>query len=192
MVINIIRHGRTLANEKKLYCGETDLPLSENGIAALLELKHQGIYPTGVDMFFTSGLTRTNETLNLLYGSVHSEAIPELAEFRFGDFEMKSYEELKHQTDYQAWITDEAGHISCPGGDNKIQFAQRVLDGFNLLKKKSQNADGVLLVCHGGVIVTIMEHLFPGDRNFYEWQPEPGRGYSLWYKTDEVYQYKAI
>lgn len=31
MTIYLIRHGKTEANEKRLYCGITDLPLSEAG-----------------------------------------------------------------------------------------------------------------------------------------------------------------
>ena len=31
MTIYLIRHGKTEANEKHLYCGSTDLPLSEAG-----------------------------------------------------------------------------------------------------------------------------------------------------------------
>ena len=31
MTIYLIRHGKTLANERKLYCGSTDLSLSEQG-----------------------------------------------------------------------------------------------------------------------------------------------------------------
>ena len=31
MTIYLIRHGKTSANEKHLYCGSTDLPLSNAG-----------------------------------------------------------------------------------------------------------------------------------------------------------------
>ena len=33
MIIYLIRHGKTEANERHLYCGSTDLPLSDAGIA---------------------------------------------------------------------------------------------------------------------------------------------------------------
>ena len=39
MRLILIRHGKTEANEKHLYCGSTDLPLSEAGKAALLGRK---------------------------------------------------------------------------------------------------------------------------------------------------------
>ena len=128
MIIHLIRHGKTKANQEKLYCGSTDLPLSSNGIEELMELKNLNIYPKEVDTFCTSGLLRTNQTLEILYGTVESSKIPQFAEFNFGEFEMKSYEMLKHQKDYLAWITDETGVIHCPGGENKEKFSLRVLE----------------------------------------------------------------
>ena len=37
--IHLIRHGQTEANEKGLYIGRTDLPLSPAGLAELLALR---------------------------------------------------------------------------------------------------------------------------------------------------------
>ena len=39
MIIYLIRHGKTAANEQHLYCGSTDLPLSEEGLAELQALR---------------------------------------------------------------------------------------------------------------------------------------------------------
>jgi len=174
--IHLIRHGMTYANENKLYCGRTDLALSEKGIEEIRSLKNQGIYPQNPDLFFTSGLVRTIQTLEYIYGTVSHKAISQLAEYNFGQFEMKSYEELKHEPSYQAWISDEEGTVSCPDGENKQQFMKRVLLGYNLLLKESESA---LLVSHGGVIASIMDYLFPNTYHFYEWQPKPGRGYTI-------------
>ena len=44
MSIYLIRHGKTEANEKRLYCGSTDLPLSEKGRAELRAM-HYAIHP---------------------------------------------------------------------------------------------------------------------------------------------------
>ena len=58
MTIYLIRHGKTEANEKHLYCGSTDLPLSETGKEELCKLK----YDIKNVRFLTSGMSRTNET----------------------------------------------------------------------------------------------------------------------------------
>ena len=39
--IHLLRHGMTEANETGRYIGKTDLPLSPEGLAALLQLKEQ-------------------------------------------------------------------------------------------------------------------------------------------------------
>ena len=192
MVVHLIRHGKTTANEKQLYCGQTDIPLSEQGVLDILEYKQQGIYPLTVDLFFTSGRLRTEQTLNLIYGNPLREILSQLAEYHFGFFEMKSHADLELQDDYQSWIMDETGHVFCPNGDSKKSFAKRVLRGFNLLLRQAQRVEAVLVVCHGGVITCIMDNLFPDTRNFYEWHPEPGRGYSLTYDIEMVCSYKTI
>ncbi|MCL2704242.1 MAG: histidine phosphatase family protein [Defluviitaleaceae bacterium] len=191
MEIHLIRHGKTLANEKRLYCGSTDLPLSENGRVEIIRLKEQGVYPSA-DMLFTSGLLRAEQTLEIIYGYVESMVIPQITEFDFGLFEMKSYEELKEDADYQAWITDLTGDVKCPDGDSKMMFERRVADGFNQIINKAEK--DAVIICHGGVIVSIMERLMPGERNFYEWQPEPGRGYTLLYDnvSERLKLYKPI
>ena len=192
MEIYFIRHGKTPANEGKLYCGQTDLPLSDEGVSNLDDLKKKGIYPNGIDLFFTSGLLRTEQTLELIYGSVHREAIPDLAEYKFGCFEMKGHRELEDNSDYQAWISDDTGSVPCPGGENKQQFVCRILNGYKLLLEKSRLAGAVLAIGHGGVITYIMDHLFPDVRHFYEWQPEPGRGYMLVYTSKVLQGYKEV
>lgn len=42
----------------------------------------------------------------------------------FGDFEMKSYQELKDTAAYQAWITD-VEHNVCPNGESAPQVLER-------------------------------------------------------------------
>ena len=179
MRIHLIRHGRTAANEKKLYCGKTDLPL----LLDIKDEKGEGIvpakYPQDIDLFFTSGMLRANQTLELIYGPVRSEALPELAEYNFGDFEMKSHNELKNDPAYQAWIADDTGKTPCPGGESREQFKRRVLSGFALLIEKNRKVNTTLTVCHGGAIVYIMDSLFPDIRHFYEWQPANGGGYTI-------------
>ena len=188
----MIRHGETTANQKKLYCGQTDLPVSGQGIDLLADLKQQDIYPKNIDLFFTSGRLRTEQTLTHIYGCVHRQALPQLVEYNFGQFEMKSHEALNKRADYQAWITDDSGQVRCPGGESRQQFISRVLEGYHLLLEQSKGAKAVLLVSHGGVIASIMDHLIPNTHHFYAWQPGSGRGYTLTYGANGLRAYKAI
>ena len=66
MSIYLIRHGKTEANEKRLYCGRTDLSLSAAGREELLSVR----YDITPERFVTSGMKRTDETLQILFGNV--------------------------------------------------------------------------------------------------------------------------
>ena len=193
MDIHLIRHGKTLANEKRLFCGSTDVPLSPAGMEELERLIARNIYPSA-DMFFTSGLLRARQTASLIYGDTPKTQLSDLNEYDFGLFEMKSYDELKNRADFQAWISDQAGVTVCPQGESGLIFKQRVMRGFNTVLDEAHRAGkkSALAVCHGGVIVRIMEWLFPDTRNFYEWQPEPGRGYTIIYDSENFYTYREI
>ena len=194
MDIHLIRHGKTLANEKQLFYGRTDLPLAENGKAELLVLKSQGIYPSPIELFFTSGLLRTEQTVDILYGSVSRTVVPDLAEYDFGRFEMKDYQELKEREDYQQWITDKTGTVPCPGGESKTQFRKRVIDGYSRIEDEilQTGAYSALVSCHGGTIACIMEFLQPNTDNYYGWLPQTGRGYTLIYASGRLHQYRPI
>lgn len=170
--VYLIRHGRTEANEKKLYCGSTDLPLSKAGTE---ELKNVSYQVPETSIFFISGMKRTEQTLKLLFGEVPYRIDSRFREVDFGIFEMKSYEELKEQEDYLQWITGENEKNVPPKGESGVQMKARVMEAFSEL---SSFREPVVLVTHGGVIASIMEELFPLEgKNRYQWQPKPGYGY---------------
>lgn len=170
MTIYLIRHGKTEANEKHLYCGSTDLPLSVDGAAELRGIRYD--IPAG--RFVTSGMKRTNETLRLLFGDVSFTEDPRFREVDFGSFEMHSYEQLKALPMYQKWLEGDNNANIPPDGESGAQMQRRVLEAF------SQIREDTVLVTHGGVIAAIMEHLFPEEnKNRYQWQPTPGRGYGI-------------
>ncbi|MBQ8359058.1 MAG: histidine phosphatase family protein [Oscillospiraceae bacterium] len=178
MTIYLIRHGKTEANEKHLYCGSTDLPLSETGKAELQELH----YDIKNAHFITSGMKRTNETLQILFGDVPYKEDPRFREVDFGVFEMHSYEALKDSPDYQTWITGDNNANIPPKGESGEQMKARVLAAFSEIREDT------CIITHGGVIAAIMEQLFPEEnKNIYQWQPKPGCGYAV-----EQHNYRTL
>lgn len=170
----LIRHGRTEANEKKLYCGSTDLPLSEKGAESLKKIKYQ--VPKDC-VYIISGMERTKQTLQCLFGDVSFKTDARFREIDFGVFEMKSYEELKDNSDYQKWISGDNDKNVPPKGESGFQMQQRVIEGLLELKKESKD---IVLITHGGVIAAMMTYLFPEEeKNRYSWQPRPGHGYVI-------------
>ena len=170
MTIYLIRHGKTEANEKHLYCGSTDLPLSD-GSKEELRSVHYDIKNV---RFISSGMKRTNETLRVLFGDVPYKVDPRFREVDFGIFEMQSFEQLKDTPEYQVWLAGDNDANIPPNGESGLQMKARVLGAFSEIKEDT------CIITHGGVIASIMEYLFPNEgKNRYQWQPKPGHGYVL-------------
>ena len=189
--IVLIRHGITTGNVRKLYYGKTDVPLADKGIEQLKELSAKGIYPTSdTAEYYTSGMLRTEQTLEIIYGKREHDVIEDLRELDFGIFEMKSYEELEGNPDYEAWITATDESFTPPKGESIMNFKKRVQAGFNellvrhellMLKLRNREKEAMsICICHGGVISGILNNIWPERYDyFYSWIPDPGHGYVL-------------
>lgn len=174
MKLYLIRHGQTEANLRHLYCGSTDLPLSDAGREALLSIRYPK--PEKAD-YITSGMRRCNETMDLLFHPESVVVCPDLREIDFGIFEMRGYDELKDDPAYQTWISGDNMTNTPPGGESGLDMTCRVMAAFREILLRGKNA---VIVTHGGVIAAIMAECFSGEnRNRYQWQPAPGCGYLL-------------
>lgn len=201
--IHFIRHGITAGNENSWYYGSMDIPLTERGAAQLTALREQGIYPPARDAdCYTSGMLRTEQTFQTIYGDLPHKALPLLREMNFGAWEGMSFEEIKADTARRAafddWMRITDGSFTFPeGGDSINSFYARIrsglseLEGLHRLKELSCRHNGKdavsLVVCHGGVIAAAMEHYFPGQReNFWQWIPDPGHGYTVSFENGKA------
>lgn len=180
VILYVIRHGKTNSNEQRLYCGKTDDALSEAGIKEIKERQQFYNYPV-CDTNFTSGALRANQTFELLYPQTSYEVRPLFWEYDFGEFEGKSYEMLKNDARYVEWITDEVGSVTCPQGESKHDFYKRISQGLELLVDEllEVQESEALLLCHGGVIGTLLHLFYDKSKHFYEYQPHCGGGYKL-------------
>lgn len=123
MKLTLLRHAQTEGSLRNLYYGAADIPALPESLSELH--RRAGDYPTA-QRYYTSGMLRTEQTLAAIYGNVPHTRLPGLREMDFGDFEMKSYEELKDTPAYQAWITD-VEHNPCPHGESAPQVLRRSL-----------------------------------------------------------------
>ena len=182
MRILLLRHGITEANEKHLYCGSTDLPLSPAGRAALRRQE----MPAPGTRFITSGMRRCNETLEALFGTVPYEIEPDFREIDFGDFEMRSYQELQDDPAFQAWCQD-AEHNTCPNGESAPQVLARNLAALQPVLDAGQDA---VCIIHGGVTGGLMMHWFGGIR--YDYPVAPGTGYQVPFENGRPMSYRPV
>ena len=175
--IILIRHGKTYANENWIYCGQTDIPLSENGRALIEEKREMGLYPDIEGMnIVTSGMKRAEETLGLIYGAVEHLIDERVKEINFGDFEGKTYEQMKEDPEFLYWLDHKETHRP-PRGESRADMAKRVVEGF---EEYAASGEDTVLVIHGGPIVYIMQHLFPEEnKTYWDWHPDNGDGWIL-------------
>lgn len=204
--IMLIRHGITEGNKKKWYYGTTDLPLEQEGIEALEEMAKAGKY-SGEEhwKYYTSGMKRTEQTFEILFGNRKRDWMPLLREMKFGIFECKSYEDLKDDADFQRWCDEKDVDFAPEGGESKRQFWERIQAGIkDLLMAHRDNeakiADQMLdkdpvtvVVCHGGVISSILMQLFPEEKKtIWDLIPKPGYGYELILEDGQVKKYNPL
>lgn len=86
------------SNRKKQYIGSTDEPLDEEMIPQ--DLKN---YPQ-IDALTVSPMLRCRQTAKRIWPSMPFETEPLMRELDFGEYERKTYEELKNKPAYQAWL----------------------------------------------------------------------------------------
>ena len=174
MKLTLLRHGETDGSRRDLYYGAADIPALPESLAALHE--NAAAYPRA-KRYYTSGLLRTEQTLEAIYGPVAHQQLPGLREMDFGDFEMRSYDQLKDDPAFQHWITD-SEHLPCPNGESAPQTTARNLKAMETVLAEDSDA---VCVIHGGVIAGFMMTWFGGLR--VDWYRKAGTGYQVTFEN---------
>ncbi len=189
--IHLIRHGETVANTQKLFYGFSDVELSDIGSQKLLPFKDKYISSSiSKKLYISSGLKRTNKTLEILFGDVEFTIVPDFKEMNFGDFELKSHVQLENNQDYINWL-ENYETFTLPNGESKEVFEKRVIEAYKiLLEQLFHNYDEVFIVTHNGVICVLMDYLFKNleNKKFYDWKLENGDSYIIKYSNKTIYK----
>ena len=98
MLIVLLRHGETAYNAQRRYQGKSDIPLSARGRA---RLRAADFAP---DVVVVTALCRTAQTAAAVFPGARQAVEDDLREMDFGDFEGKTYGELKDDPAYRAWL----------------------------------------------------------------------------------------
>ncbi|WP_088102269.1 histidine phosphatase family protein [Halalkalibacter urbisdiaboli] len=172
-----IRHGLTMYNEERRYIGSTDLPLSSNGVIQMKSLAKKIADTTCI---VSSDMVRCKQTTEILFPTKPYQKSRLIREYQFGDWEGKSYEELKGCKDYQNWLTSPVDY-SPPNGETITAFKNRVTNGFSQIIEDafSQNIDEVTVITHGGVIRQWLSDYAPVGKSFFEWAVPIGTVFTL-------------
>ncbi|MCR5107677.1 MAG: histidine phosphatase family protein [Lachnospiraceae bacterium] len=176
----MIRHGETDFNKDKRYQGNLDIPLSKDGMKYL---KKADFDPERV---YISTLIRTRQTADIMFPDAQKIPVDDIKEMNFGDFEGKNAQEMKDDKDYRNWVDNDC-EPRCPHGEDRAGFIKRVSRGFEgiIEKERREGAKRVVIVVHGGTIMTTMEKYALPRRTYFDWLPGNGEGYLLELKEND-------
>jgi broad specificity phosphatase PhoE len=149
----LMRHGETVAGSR--YCGSTDTPLSERGLAQM----RTAVRGRRWDRVVSSPLRRCAEFARLLAQDLavpcHQER--RLREIHFGDWEGRSAAELIELApeSLRRFWENPLDHPP-PGAEPLPELQARVLDAWAELIR--DGGGSTLLVTHGGPIRVLLAH----------------------------------
>ncbi len=154
--ISVIRHGMTDANQKGIYIGSTDLPLSAKGAADLAAKMDEFDYPT-VHRVYTSPLRRCTETAEILFPYTEMCVVDDLRELNFGDFENKSIDELAGRRDYNEWLRG-TKESRPPNGESLEELTARTYKALHsvIMDMMESGLTHSALITHGGIISNML------------------------------------
>lgn len=154
--ISVIRHGQTEANEKGVYIGNTNLPLSQKGAGELCAKMDEFNYPA-VHRVYSSPLKRCTETADILFPCTEISIADDLRELDMGEFENKSVDELINRRDYKEWLR--GGRDSRPPqGESLDEMTARTYTALHNIIMDMMN-DGLThcaIITHAGIISNML------------------------------------
>ena len=152
----IVRHGQTDWNLEKRIQGSTDIPLNSTGRAQAAETGLR-LSRSRWDAIVTSPLLRAHESARIIAGELDHPAplvVPELTERHHGQIEGLTF------TERQARFPDGS---SVPGLESRQAVLDRVLPALERIAMDFPGRE-VVVVCHGGVIGTLLRYTTAGER----------------------------
>ena len=172
--IILTRHGITQWNIDKKYQGQSDTPLSKEGLEQAEKLA-ESLKNEKIDAVYSSDLLRAQKTAECIAGNhglkVNTE--PRLREIMFGEWEGLTFAQIDGK--WPETFRDLFNHpdtITIPGGESFQEVQKRAYTAFLDIIKKHPD-ETVVIVSHGGTIGTIfcsilelnLKHIFSIKQN---------------------------
>lgn len=178
MKLVLVRHGYSLGNKKGTYTGWSNVPLVEEGIEELKEIRATYDFPK-TDRYIASDLVRAVDTFEYLFGPENKlfETSEQLREIFFGDYEDHSGKEMVPH-----FFEGFPLNARTAKGETISEFMYRVINKIAraLVQAKNDGLDSLTVVCHSGVIkvlLVFLEHRPFSD--FTEIDTPNGLGYDI-------------
>ena len=170
----LIRHGQSEWNEKNLFTGWKNPPLTEKGIEEA-ELAGKRIKNLNIHFshYFTSALIRAQETGEIILNQLEKEKIiktrsQNLNERDYGDLSGLNKDEAKKEWgEDQVHIWRRSFDIPPPGGESLKDTADRVLPYFEKeIKPLVEQGNNILICAHGNSLRSLimsLEEISPSE-----------------------------
>lgn len=151
----LVRHGQTDSNIRGLLHGQTDVPLTERGIAQAHLVAARLGREDGIAALYTSPLERARHTADIIGATIDRQPAPHpgLMEIHFGVAEGLTFEEVlaRHPELGLSEDMEPAADLVWPGGESRHQFRLRVTETLHGLLD-AYRGEKIVVVAHGGVI----------------------------------------
>lgn len=171
----LIRHGETEANVRQVWQGALDAPLTLRGqqqVAATAHYIGALVQQYPIDHFYVSPLPRAQSTAQAIAQVLQLQPTiePELREFDLGDWEGRSFRDLKEiEQLWERWRVDPT--FAPPNGESPFSFNQRATRVARTLAA-AHPGQTLLIVTHGGLIGSLLASwLGSGPDNWQQWDP---------------------
>ncbi len=158
MLIHLVRHASTEWNEKRLWQGRKDLPLSDRGREEARSLAFRFV-SRPIDRIYSSPLKRALETAKeiSLPHNLEIEVLEDLKEADFSRWEGRPGDEVKREEAeiYEMWATDP--NIQIDGIEPVSRVHDRALRSLNYILENG--GDEVVVVTHAMVLRAMVCHV---------------------------------
>lgn len=168
MDIILLRHGETVDNIKKVYSRDNTW-LTDKGKAEIIAAK-ESLEELHYEDVYCSPFARTIETMELL--SLEGMMESRIQEMDFGIFKGSTFKEISklYPKETSQWIEDPINY-RIPEGENVLDVYARIEGFLEELIKKDRNA---LLICHDGVIRSILSWIFDQPEYLFRFRVDNG------------------
>lgn len=156
MTFYLIRHGRSMSNEKKYVTGTISDKLSEVGISQVVELeKVLNKANISVDYYYVSQWNRAKETANIINSNINWIEDRRIGETDAGDVKEFVLEDFLKK--YPDFYSDNSNYY--PNGESHIDLNNRVIDWFNEIINEVDEEDKIMVTTHSGPISCILQYI---------------------------------
>ncbi len=155
MHLTLVRHGQSVSNRAGRWQGQGDSPLSELGRAQAAALARR-LEHSSFDRIIASDLSRAADTAAALGRDVQLDPI--WRELNLGRWEGLTGEEVARRWPQEVAALRAGEDIPVGGEESWGDLARRTAGALEALRERCPD-EHVLLVAHGGVIITLLSRL---------------------------------